>query len=270
MLTRMKGGVFALAMIAAGTVACGAPSRPAGELDPAPALVPDPPPSSDRELESSVVEPPSSVAPVATDTPEVDVPALPLAPISGETAVFGTSTGLVAVPLVGGAPTPLTAGSVDWCAIDDRAQVVWLSTTHESGGVSVYDLALYDLALSGPPHVVARDVPIDVDERIIDYGAAGRIGGADPVSFRVALRLDLSGIPALGAAVGCDGDGATYCYQMDAWSEGDPWPPPLVPELEALRQRVAGLAIVDSEAVARVAARGHDRPLHPDSAPLQP
>lgn len=190
--------------------------------------------------------------------------------MSGDVAIVGTEAGLLAISLGGGSARALTDAAVAWCVVDDRTRVVWLGgPTTENAGVYTYSVAFYDLELGGSPRVVVRGVPSDADERIIDYGAAGRIGGADPVSFRVALRLDLSGVPTVGPEIGCDGDGAWYCYGDGPWPD-DTWPPPLLPELEAVRQAVAALSVLDVDALARVVDRGRARPLLSSSPALEP
>lgn len=163
-----------------------------------------------------------------------------------ETVYLRAGDGLAAVTVPGGAVTHHRAGRVGYCAIDPRANVVWLTRG------SPRELAFLDLNAPEVIVTVATDLP-EVDEIIIDHGEAGRLGGADPVSFRIALALHVSPAPTIRAVVGCEGDGAVFCF--DERLER------LLPRYEALQRAADATRLLARERVAALHARAGARPL---------
>ncbi|HUQ05679.1 MAG TPA: hypothetical protein VM261_24415 [Kofleriaceae bacterium] len=183
-----------------------------------------------------------------------------------DVAVVGTPRGLVEIGLATGKARALVPGAnVSWCAVDDRARVVWFTTPEGEG--DTFALHWYDVVAGGASHTAFRGAPTGISEIIIDHGDAGRIGGSDRVSFFVGVRVDLGAAPAVGAELGCDGDAWFYCYESS--EDGNVDDAPLRPEHDELRRAVDALALVERDALAALVERSRGRALWPP-APPQP
>lgn len=185
-------------------------------------------------------------------SPAVPSPSPRSAQASGEAAFLRTAEGIVEIAVPGGARTLHAASDVRWCAVDDRAGVVWL--THRRG--EERELAVLDLTGGRELRSIAA-IP-DVDEIIIEHGEAGQLGGADPVSFRVALAVVVAAPPAVRAVVGCDGDAAVYCYDEDGV---------LLEQYDTIRRAADAVVLREPALVASLHARSSGRALRPPEAP---
>jgi hypothetical protein len=181
-----------------------------------------------------------------------------------DVAVVGTPRGLVQIGLATGKARALVPGaSVSWCAVDDRARVVWFTTAEGDG--DTFALHWYDVVAGGASRTVFRGAPTGLSEVVIDHGDAGRIGGTDPVSFFVGVRVDMSPPPAIRAEIGCDGDAWHYCFE--GGEDVDVEDAPLLPEYEELRKAADALALVDGDALAALVDRSRSRTLWPPRPP---
>lgn len=188
----------------------------------------------------------------STPSPAAPSHAPPAAEPSTEVAFLRTAEGVVEIAVPGGARTLRAASDVGWCAVDDRARVVWLTRRAEE------ERELAALDLTGPRRLFSIAPIPDVDEIIIDHGEAGRLGGADPVSFRVALALVIAAAPRVHAVVGCDGDAAAYCYDEDG---------ALLEEYGAIRRAADAVVLREPALVASLHARASGRALRPPEPP---
>lgn len=189
----------------------------------------------------------ASAAPEPREPPAATpAPAAP-EPDDSDTAVFSTDRGLVMVGVPSGRQTVHAASHAGWCAVDPRANVVWLVQGETR------ELSFLDLEAPGTITPVAV-VPADIDEIIIDHEGAGDIGGGDPVSFRVALAISVTAEPSARAVIGCDGDGAVYCFEEDFET--------LLPEYEAQLQAADAVVLREPDRLAALYARARDTPVH--------
>ena len=189
-------------------------------------------------------------APPANVAPPRPVPALVGA---GPHAFVASERGLVEVAATG-ASQPIASTQPFWCAVDARAQVVWIAA---EGGVFAFDL------LDRLVHpIVAGEVPTMTIA--IDHGNE-HLGAYSAVDYDVALALHLTATPAVGAQLGCEGDHAVYCYEDGA-------PDRLQAPLAERKRKLDALRLVDPAYVATLVARGAHRSLWspPPLPPVKP
>jgi hypothetical protein len=173
-------------------------------------------------------------------------------------AVFGTDKGLFSQK-PGKKATLLNNQATKWCAVDNRAQVIWFAT----GSV----LHAFDL-VDG----VVRDIVAAPDMRIgkvaIVHDEKRRIGAEDMESPTIWLAVYLSKTkPTIAPLLGCEGDASWYCFEMDDVdfkAPMDEWP--LQPELAKRKKQLEALAPIDSGYLRKLAARSEGRELYTEPA----
>ncbi len=162
---------------------------------------------------------------------------------AGPHAFVADSHGLVEVA-TGAAPASLvvTPGSIRWCNVDARGQVVWfLRDTH---------LFAFDLVDRSVHRVVRGGFDESTSTPIISWGSQ-QLGGESHVDFQVAPALVMTTPAEITAEIGCEGDAAYYCYEEPAADS-----PVLNADLAEERARILALVIADPAYVAAVVTRG--------------
>ncbi len=209
-------------------------------------------------------EPPAPSASVATTTTS---PAPMPDRAESERAFVADASGLVEVG-ASGVVRVISAGAVDACLADARANVVWFvrddavfafDLVDQKPHLVVEDTVWTACAARSPTRRTCADPAVESlfanAQLIIDYGAE-RLGGEDPVGYFVGVAVKMGAAPKVAAALGCDGDAATYCY--DFASGGGKTPKP---EIAARVKAIDALRIADPAYVAGLAARGASRSL---------
>lgn len=203
----------------------------------------------------------------ACATPKPTAEPAPQAPPKAERAVLAAADGLWIVPLDGAPPTKLSSDVADLCAVDPRAGLVWWVAFDPKTETST----LKAQAISDPaPHLVAQDLP-PLDALLLDFGPdKGALGHREGVTFQVGAHLDLSTpTPKLKPWLGCEGDGAWYCYEEMTEGPQDTWP--LKPDLLQRTQSILQAKLGAPELLSRVASLpGPLWPPAPKAAPLPP
>jgi hypothetical protein len=203
-----------------------------------------------KDSPSEPARPPATKAPAG----KASEAAQKAAPI-GAGAVVARGDGLWLVG-VGGSKRKLVEAGVTLCKVDNRAQLVWFTAKAATAGR--VELRVLDLR-DGSGQTVSGPLPAP-EELIVDYGKRGKLGGHDPVSFKLALRVALAASPpSLGAALGCDGDMEHQCFG-DGGKRG---PQHLVPALAKTYRALltATKAQGKAKVLVTLATRGGERPL---------
>ncbi len=174
-----------------------------------------------------------------------------------DVAIARTADGLFRVTTDGAPPKALPApkGTLGWCSTDPRANGVWV--LEDGPGEAPDTLHFVDLQ-TGESRPVVRGIPAELEEVIVDYGEAGRIGGHDRVELRVGVAVRMGAKPAVEPEIGCEGDAAWYCYDEQTLDKPKPT---LLPEYAARRDAVAKLTLLDARWLATIVKRGAARPL---------
>lgn len=140
-----------------------------------------------------------------------------------------------------------------WCAVDNRAQVVWF---RDDSGLNALDLLDAQTRLI----VGGGDGDFGVGEVLIDHGDAGQLGATETLSASVRLAVHLTDGPVrIEPSIACEGDAAWYCYTDIPEKESEEWI--LLPELAAREVYLRGLSIKDSDYLQKVATRSNARSL---------
>ena len=185
--------------------------------------------------------------------------ASPTAPASnsdfGEVAVVATKDGLVRFNINDKSTTKLSPDPISWCAVDNRAQVVWYLTQD-------FALKLIDLTAGAAPITIVPRTKIRASTPtifpIISYGKIGSIGDElATFSPMIRLQLEMQAQPKLTAVLQCDGDASWYCYKSaDGNAE-----PAINDEVAKTLADVRQLPLQEVAKLAALAQRGGDRPL---------
>ncbi len=138
---------------------------------------------------------------------------------------------------------------VGFCAVDNKAQVVWLVIGQR---LATYDLVDQTLRYLSP------ELDVGIGDVLIDYGDE-RIGGEDMVDPRIYLGVFLGDEIQIKSVVGCEGDGAWYCFENFDADSSDDWP--LIPELAKLKSSYDTLTIIENDYLNTLKGRGQNRKL---------
>lgn len=218
-------------IIAVALVGC--QTQPAAQVPPS--TLPAPAPVKTDAAVATVPTPTPAPAPAPAVAP---APAPVIAPLAGEgeRAFVADDTGLVEVSLTGGSQS-IAPDKVSWCSVDARAQVVWFVTER---GLQAFDL------VERRSHAILAAELAEI-EVIIDWGAE-KLGGENAVAFDVGAAIGMASAPSLKIVMGCDGDGAWYCFEEDGTTP--------TAELLKKQQQAAALRFVDPVYVSAIAGRG--------------
>jgi hypothetical protein len=205
---------------------------------------PDLPHPAPTVIDAGAVTPPGPSGPA--DAWKVPPAVVPLAG-AGPRAFVADRHGLVEVA-TGAAPASqvVTDGTIAWCNVDARGQVVWFAR-----GADLFAFDLVDRSVHRVVHNVFSDGGVGTTAMtVIDWGNQ-RLGGESAVDFNVAPSLVMTGTPKVAAAIGCEGDDAWYCYD-DPGAEK----PTLKPELAGEVAAINALTVDDPAYLGKVATRG--------------
>jgi len=116
-------------------------------------------------------------------------------------ALIATDDGIVAISPDGKTKTRLTTTMPGWCAVDDRAMVLWF--------LEAVELKALDLARPGRIVTVAT-LPESVDDVWLTYGKEA-LPEPEPHTFEAGLQIAPLEQKPLSVLKGCDGDMMVYC-----------------------------------------------------------
>jgi hypothetical protein len=279
--------VVAVLVAAAGVAAAVALHGASREQEPAPSPASAASPAPSAALPAPSASATAAAASSASASPRSPplVLGAPIAPLAGggEHAFVADASGLVEVAVPGGSHV-IAPGGVGFCRVDARARVVWFSRDDAIYTFDLVDrtfhLVLEDAeakacassaySLHGPFGVPVCEVGSteramsDVSHSIIDWGDGEQLGGESEVHFALAVAIAMRPKPSLDVRVGCQGDGAWYCFEetgeggLVAASDGGFV---LRPELREQRRAIEKLRFADPAYVEQLALRGQGRSL---------
>ncbi|MBL4635840.1 MAG: hypothetical protein JKY56_18415 [Kofleriaceae bacterium] len=138
---------------------------------------------------------------------------------------------------------------IGFCAVDNKAQVVWLVVGQR--------LATYDL-VDSKLRYMSPELEGGIGDILINHGDE-QIGGENMVDPTIYLGVFLGDKIQFKSVVGCDGDGAWYCYENFDGESADDWP--LIPELAKKKSAYDAVTAIDKDYLISLRTRGQNRKL---------
>lgn len=195
-------------------------------------------PCAPADLARAAEQPPVSAAPPAPASPAP--PASPSgarprppqtatpAPPPPDIAIVATQDALVRFDAADKTTQELTREPVAWCAVDNRAQVLWYLRKEPAAASpqgpapdgALLSLKFLDLSENRAPVTVVPATRIRSDAfpalvPVIDHGDETLGTELQPFGPAIFLHLKLHARPALAVSLSCEGDASWYCFKMD-------------------------------------------------------
>lgn len=150
------------------------------------------------------------------------------APLPPDIAIVATKEALVRFDATDKTTQELTREPVAWCAVDNRAQVLWYlrkepATASPQGAppdASLLSLKFLDLRENRAPVTVVPATRVRSDAfpalvPLIDHGDETLGAELQPFGPAIFLHLKLHARPELAVSLSCEGDASWYCFKMD-------------------------------------------------------